>query len=88
MLPEEIFTELHANPEWFGTLTQANADCAKFPQWYGTVREQLLALAMEDGLLTADEKPATVAGNAPIPAGVAVESRGDISLPGTGPAAP
>ena len=54
MLPDEYFVNLSQNPEWFNAMVKFVPDCANYKDWYLKVREKLIAMAIDDEILTPD----------------------------------
>ena len=63
MVPDTVLLGMATDPQWFALLCANVPDCAKFEAWYNGVRAKLIELAVEDGILTKDEKGAIMRGN-------------------------
>ena len=55
-IPDNMFELFATDPQWFQYLTNFVPECANFRGWYEQVRNRLIALAKEDGLLTPEGK--------------------------------
>lgn len=60
LVPDEVLTTLATDTQWFEKLCVAEPKCRPFKEWYETLRARVVAMAVEDGILTADGQPVTV----------------------------
>jgi hypothetical protein len=54
MIPLPMIADMYTNPEWFNIMVHAVPDCAKYRPWFEAVRAELIRIAQEEGVLTAD----------------------------------
>jgi len=58
MVPDTVIEGMATDENWFKLLCANVPECTPHEKWYFAVREKLMALALEDGILTqAPEKP-------------------------------
>lgn len=55
-IPDNMFELFATDPQWFQYLIKFVPECANFRPWYEQVRNRLIAIAKEDGLLTPEGK--------------------------------
>lgn len=62
-IPDDVLVDMASNPQWFLSLTGLVPDAAQYQAWHTRVRDKLVAMAGEDGILTKAGPSATVPGN-------------------------
>jgi hypothetical protein len=60
MISDDMLKLIQTDPEWFKKLCEVEPECAKHEEWYKRVRQSLIEAGIEEGVLTAAQKPASV----------------------------
>lgn len=57
MIPDEALQMIASDAEWFAIFSSLVPECAKHAEWYKAVREQIILIMKEEGLLQTPTEP-------------------------------
>lgn len=65
LIPDDVLQNMASDPNWFALVCTAVPECKQYADWYAKLRDALVAIAVEEGVLTQSPQPATVTAQQP-----------------------